>query len=105
MKAKSLLLLSGLLLFALTTGCQSYEDGIKAICDAPSTCAKCAQVSPDQRMLVLSEHIESQVSNVQASAIFDSLAAMAPADRAATLRGRAADVGLNSCPLADQFGQ
>jgi len=85
-------------------GCQSYQDGLAAICNAPSTCGKpCQEVSPDLRVEMVSRHINDSVGNGEAKALYLSLAGMAPEQRAVLLKQEAAKNGLSGCPLADMF--
>ena len=99
---KLVLIALPILLFAC--GCQSYQDGLAAICNAPSTCGEpCASVAPDARMAMMAKHIEGVLSNGEAVALFESLAAMAPEQKVITLKQEAQQAGLADCRLADVF--
>ncbi len=84
-------------------GCQSYEDGIKAICEAPNHCEKCAKVAPDARGRLLAQQVEKDTSNGKAESFFESLGYMEPAERLTKLREEASSAGLTDCPLADKW--
>ena len=85
------------------SGCQSYEDGVRAICHTTETCTACAEAPPENRSQVLAEHVLDVVSNGDAKALFESFANISPAQRAENLRVAASDAGLESCPLADRY--
>ncbi len=85
--------------------CQSYEKGVEIICNAPNTCgAECENAAPDMRAVKLADYIDGQLSNGEARAMFDNLAAAAPADKKVILDDEAKKAGLANCPLADLVG-
>ncbi len=84
-------------------GCQSYEEGVEVICEGPNDCAECAQVAPELRWQVMAREIDKGLSNGEAEKLFDRCAELAPAERAALLRGEAEKAGLATCPMADSW--
>ena len=85
------------------SGCQSEAAGLRVICDAPLNCTDCMNAPPDLRMQMLAQHIDSNLRNGEARALFESLAAAEPATRQESLTGRAKQLGIEKCPLADTF--
>ena len=88
--------------FALVA-CQSYDDGIAALCNSPSTCEECSQVVPEMRPMTLSQHIDDVVKNGRANDLYQSFAEIDNPERVQRLREAAAEVGLEECLLADMF--
>lgn len=80
---------------------QSYAAGIQVICDAPEACTECADAAPEMKMMFLAKHIESQLWNADAIALFGALASAAPDQKIAILRHEAHENGVDRCLLAD----
>ncbi|MBN1945167.1 MAG: hypothetical protein JW797_05790 [Bradymonadales bacterium] len=104
MKTNLGMVLVWVVVFLALAGCESYKDGITALCNSPNTCEQCAQVYPEQRLQVLYRHILDVVKNGRARALAESLADLSDEERADILRQAAAEVGLEGdCRLADMF--
>jgi hypothetical protein len=85
-------------------GCQSYQDGLAAICNSPQTCGEpCATAPPEMKLMMNAKHIDDVVSNGEAEAFFESLAAAAPEQKVIMLKQEAEKAGLPGCPLADMI--
>ena len=92
-----------LVLLTLLSGCgllQSYGAGLEVICDAPADCVPCMGAPPDMRAVMLAAHIDENLRNRKARALFEQMAAMSGQQRAATLREEAAASGLGECAFA-----
>ena len=101
---KSLIIASITLVAGLgMAACQSYDDGMAALCNSPRTCEECANVAPDVRMRTLAQHIDDIVKNGRANDLFQSFAEIDVPERVQRLREAAAEVGLEECLLADMF--
>ena len=98
-----------LLAVLLLSGCkkdpadkgQSYEEGMKIICDAPETEKEIlATAPPDRRLMMLAKAIEERLKNPEAIEVFKALEAMSPLKRHDYLLEHAQEVGLESCAFA-----
>jgi len=95
-----------LAVFAIAVGaCQSYEDGVRVICQGPTLCAECANATPDMRMGLMARAIEENLGNGKAEDLFGSLAELTPQERGARLEAEAKAAGLADCPLAAEMRQ
>jgi len=85
-------------------GCQSYQDGLAAICDAPRTCGEpCATAAPEMKLMMTAKHIDDVVSNGEAEKLFEALAAASPEQKVIMLKQEAQRAGLPGCALADMI--
>ena len=91
------------LLFALLSACQSYQDGVAVVCNAPLDCPECLDKSPDQRAYLLAKHIEDRLYNRQARALFKALGAADVQTKRTILQEEAKAAGLRDCPLTSIF--
>ena len=97
------LLCTLLLVVGFSTGCQSEEEGIRWICNAPRECTECARVSPAERNEVLARTIDEGLRNAEARALFESLFSVDPATRSERLSERARALGITDCPMAERW--
>lgn len=90
---------------ALVSACQSEEDGMRALCDAPRTCEECGNAAPEIRASVLARHVDDVVTNSEVSELFDSLAERSPEERVRIVRERASNAGIDHCAIVDVWSE
>lgn len=81
----------------LLTGCftQTYESGVRALCEAPLD----PRMKAEPGLVTLQLVIEERVTNPEALALADQIAAPGSKQAVERLRADAAAVGLDTCAL------
>jgi hypothetical protein len=77
---------------------QGFAAAMKVICDAGSA-PGVAEANPAERQRIMSEHIEANVTNPEARALFAEVSALAPAKASAAITDAARRAGLEGCAI------
>ena len=94
----------GLMLLACSLcACQSTQNAMKIICNAPNECASCASKDEDTRAKKIALHIDQQVSNAEIKKMWNVLAAAPIKEQSTILQREAQRAGLSRCPLATEW--
>jgi len=93
----------GMGMVLVSMGCQSYEEGVSVICNAPESCEECSHAPPTERQSQLASYIDSHLSNEDAQDLFHSLASMPPDARAQALREAANATRNRDCRMAEML--
>ena len=86
--------------FFSATACQSYQEGVQAICDAPIDCPECATKDHGIRAALLAQHLDEKLSNEDAKALFKSLTTLEPIEKSSYIENQALGVGIKHCAMA-----
>jgi hypothetical protein len=97
MSMKNFLSLLGLVLI---TGCQSYSQGLRVICDSPHNVPTGDMADPATHVN-LARWIASNLSNRNAIALFEALASAEVTTKIEILESESKKAGLASCSLPE----
>ena len=94
----------GLMLLACSAlACQSKQDAIKVICNAPHECTSCVSKDRNMRSKEIALHIARKLSNAEIKEMWEVLAAMPMKEQPTILQREAQRAGLSQCPLAAEW--
>lgn len=83
------------------SACQSYDNGMQLICDAPKHCKECEGKQGEDKLRALDGYIEQHLRNEDAKQALLSLKDAPHHEQGKQLRRMATEAGLSSCPMAD----
>lgn len=83
------------------SACQSYDNGMQLICDAPKHCKECEAEQGEDKLRALDGYIEQHLRNEDAKQALLSLKDAPHHEQGKQLRRMATEAGLSSCPMAD----
>ena len=98
MKKMTLMLLACSLL-----ACQSKQDAMKVICNAPYECTSCVSKDEHMREKELVRHIMERLSNSEIKEMWEVLAVVPLKEQPTVLQREAQRSGLSQCPLAAEW--
>ena len=94
----------GLMLLACSMlACQSKQDAMKVICNAPDECTSCVSKDQNMRSKEIAIHIDRQLSNAEIREMWEVLAAMPIKEQPTILQREAQRAGLSQCSLAAEW--
>jgi len=87
---------------ACVAACQSEKAGVQMVCDAPQK-AGIDDLDPAKRSAAVAEYLSLNVDNRKAIDLYIALTTMAPPERTVFLAESAQRLGIENCPLVDEW--
>jgi hypothetical protein len=90
-------------LLMVVVGCQSREEALQLMCNAPLDCRECIMAPPEERVLLLSDYISEGVSNPHVRALFESFRDLSQEQRRTALQDALQEAGIGQCEFLRLF--
>ena len=87
---------------AFTGGCQSYEEGMRVLCDSPKN-ADLSQHDPAERMRRYAQWLDEHINNRDVRELLKAISGMSPEQRRAAVNEAADKANIKPCLVTETW--